>query len=164
MYHVSAQGVDERMINLYYYYGWLDVKQLFPCFPSRGGPGGEWRWRLRLYCIQIEVNLFTFLRQSVFICVERFSIVWDISLTLIMSYILFVLCEAECIVMIVCEDKSSCERTCVAVLYTRRPALSRRKAWVSSQLPSRQGGTYWFSVWHSPTHTAHIQWLLPRQW
>ena len=30
MYHVSAQGVDERMINVHYYYYWLSVTNLLP--------------------------------------------------------------------------------------------------------------------------------------
>ena len=33
MYHVSAQGIDERMINVHYYY-YLSI-QAFSCYSSR---------------------------------------------------------------------------------------------------------------------------------
>ena len=30
MYHVSAQGIDERMINVHYYYYHEQVKDFYP--------------------------------------------------------------------------------------------------------------------------------------
>ena len=35
MYHVSAQGVDERMINVHYYYYWNDGLDYAQVCPSR---------------------------------------------------------------------------------------------------------------------------------
>ena len=64
MYHVSAQGVDERMTNVHYYYYPLDFlharlslkrqarsQEMFGEGGSGagGGGGGRWWW-LMLYC------------------------------------------------------------------------------------------------------------------
>ena len=46
MYHVSAQGVDERMINVHYYYLWL-LALLWMCVCGGGGVNVSLASRLR---------------------------------------------------------------------------------------------------------------------
>ena len=58
MYHVSAQGVDERMINVHYYYYWH--------YGGGGGGGGGGRGGVDCFSIYYMV-------QSIFIYMNRFS-------------------------------------------------------------------------------------------
>ena len=43
MYHVSTQGIDERMINVHYYYYNLQVKSVYFNCPSQGYPANYYR-------------------------------------------------------------------------------------------------------------------------